>query len=1045
MRACESCPSATPIPRRSAKPSRRIARVRARKAVVRNRTTGGALVPNQGIQLVSYLLQQGEPAGGAAGGAKSSESRPETLRESRPGQVPGKPGAKLTPEEEEDLRRRLRQPGSDVEMEILPDLDAIILRGRDREVKELQRLINEIERLSAETEPAIDIYYLRHVGGEALAAIIKQVNEDFLGGRQGRVTIVPLVKPNALLLIGWGEAVKAAKELIARLDQPVAPAGEHRVFRLKNAVAATVATTVTQFFAGRNRTAGGLGPQVAVTADPLTNSIIVHASPRDLAEVELLLERLDVGDTDAVLQTRIFRLFNTLAGDVAATLQAAIGRGARRCRRKIGGLGAPHPRSEGAAAGQVRFAQRRPDHRRSAVERAHRRRACREHGPAGGARHATRRAGVAAQIKVFHIENGDARSMAQMLNGIVPAGGAPSALAHGPGESSLVPLRFSIEARTNSIIAVGSPTELHIIEALIVRLDELDVQRRQTAVYRLKNAPADDVARAVNDFLRSERQVQSAIPGVLSPFQQIEAEVVVVPEPVSNTLIISATPRFFKEIAGLVEKLDAQPAQVIIQVLIADIQLTNTQEFGIELGLQNSALFDRSLLAGNLQTITNTVQTSTPAGITTSTQQTTPAATLTPGYNFNSTATPLGSGTSAQSLASAATLGTQGLTDFALGRQNSQLGFGGLVLSASSDAVSVLLRAMQASQRMEVLSRPQITTLDNQPAYIQVGQRVPRITGSVASNLGLGQVFNTLDMVNVGLIMGVTPRISPDGMVVMEVDAENSSLAPVEEGIPVSVSAGQVIRSPSINTTNAQTTISAADGETIVLGGLITKGTTKIDRRVPLLADIPLLGVLFRYDSVAATKHELLIILTPHIVRTPEERERIKRMESARMSWCLGDLEEIHGDVTGMKQYGGRSEVIYPDVNPRGSVKSSLEPILPQAIPPQGNSLPPPAGTAPLPVPPGDGNRARPVQPESVPLPPAVEQSGASAGRSGTTQVSAILPDGGPMLYSKSTSSWPPSVSHGPQRQRCIAGSLRRPGAHGRLGANAFCQRPWLG
>ena len=285
----------------------------------------GALVPNQGIQLVSYLLQQGEPAGGAAGGAKSSESRPETLRESRPGQVPGKPGAKLTPEEEEDLRRRLRQPGSDVEMEILPDLDAIILRGRDREVKELQRLINEIERLSAETEPAIDIYYLRHVGGEALAAIIKQVNEDFLGGRQGRVTIVPLVKPNALLLIGWGEAVKAAKELIARLDQPVAPAGEHRVFRLRNAVAATVATTVTQFFAGRNRTAGGLGPQVAVTADPSTNSIIVHASPRDLAEVELLLERLDVGDTDAVLQTRIFRLFNTLAGDVAATLQAAIG------------------------------------------------------------------------------------------------------------------------------------------------------------------------------------------------------------------------------------------------------------------------------------------------------------------------------------------------------------------------------------------------------------------------------------------------------------------------------------------------------------------------------------------------------------------------------------------------------------------------------------------------------------------------------------------------------------------------------------------------
>ena len=526
--------------------------------------------------------------------------------------------------------------------------------------------------------------------------------------------------------------------------------------------------------------------------------------------------------------------------------------------------------------------------------------------------------GSAAQIKVFGIENGDARSMMQMLNSIVPAGSPTAGLAAVEGESSLVPLRFSVDLRTNSVIAVGSPSELRIVEVLVRRLDIKDVQQRQTAVYRLKNAPALDVSQAVNDFLRSQRQVQSATPGVLSPYQQIEAEVVVVPEPVSNTLILSATPRFFKEIAGLVEKLDAQPAQVVIQVLIADVQLSSTQEFGVELGLQNAALFDRSLLSGNLQTITNSTQQSTPSGIITSTQSTTPAATLTPGFNFNNTTEPLGSGSTAQSLASAAALGTQGLTDLGVGRTNSALGFGGLVLSASSDAVSVLIRALQATQRIDVLSRPQITTLDNQTAYIQIGQRVPRITGSISPQLATGGVFNTFDMINVGLILGVTPRISPEGMVVMEIDAENSSLGPEAEGIPVSISAGTVIRSPAINTTNAQTTVSAADGETILLGGLITKSNTKIDNRVPLLADIPLLGNLFKYDSTAATRHELLIILTPHVVRTPAEAERIKRMESARMSWCLGDVEEVHGEGTGLKQNGGRADVIYPDVNPRG-------------------------------------------------------------------------------------------------------------------------------
>ncbi|HYW80158.1 MAG TPA: hypothetical protein VE890_11305, partial [Thermoguttaceae bacterium] len=265
-----------------------------------------------------------------------------------------------------------------------------------------------------------------------------------------------------------------------------------------------------------------------------------------------------------------------------------------------------------------------------------------------------------------------------------------------------------------------------------------------------------------------------------------------------------------------------------------------------------------------------------------------------------------------------------------------------------------------------VLSRPQIMTLDNQPAFIQIGKRVPRISGSTLRPQG--QV-NTIEMENVGLILGVTPRISPDGMVVMELDAEKSELGTVAEGIPISIAEGAVIRSPSVNLTMAQTTVSANDGETIVLGGLITKSTKTNNRRVPYLADIPLLGTLFRYDSSAETRTELLIILTPHVVRCPEDAEHIKQVEASRMHWCLGDVNSIHGD-TGIYAAGDYShhhdiEVVYPDLNPRGILSDDLVPTL--ANPPMPGE--PVLGDA-IELPPAMGEPQLAPQPETPLLPP---------------------------------------------------------------------------
>ena len=165
------------------------------------------------------------------------------------------------------------------------------------------------------------------------------------------------------------------------------------------------------------------------------------------------------------------------------------------------------------------------------------------------------------------------------------------------GESTLVPLRFAVDIRTNSIIASGSAGSLGVVEAILLRMDDSDVRNRKSLVYRLKNSFASDVATAINEFLRSERQVETQTQGLYSAFEQIEREVVVVAEPVSNSLIVSATPRFFDEIEKLIEKLDERPPMVMIQVLIAEVTLNNLDEFGIELGLQDSLLFDRSLLS----------------------------------------------------------------------------------------------------------------------------------------------------------------------------------------------------------------------------------------------------------------------------------------------------------------------------------------------------------------------------------------------------------------------------------------------------------------
>jgi len=860
-------------------------------------TDQGRVIPHGGVRQVAYLFQA-EGVGGGPEGSAPSNAEPRTMDE------------------------QMRDVGVDVEIETLPDLDVIIVRGRERDVDEVTRLIEEIERLSALAEPMIEVYPLKHVGGQRLVALVEEVEERLIGSRQGWVSVTPLVKPNALLLIGWGEAVRAVKELISKLDRPVEAATQSRIFRLQHSAASQVAATIQSFFGTRQ----GMGPEVSVTPDPRTNSILVYASPRDMEEVGLLVSRLDTDQSRAVTHGRIFKVNNALATDLAATLQGAIdaarGRTAADKSTALELLTVDAAGQRLLRSGLLDDVTIMPDPHTNTLFIS---------GPVASMEliaaliNELDTPAAVAQIKVFRIINSDANALALMLRTLLPTstpGGLAPQLAGAENETALVPVRFAVEPRTNTIIATGSAGDLAIIEALLLRLDAEEQTLRINKVYRLKNSPAEYVATSINDFLLRERQVQAAAPGFLSPFQQLETEAIVVAEPVSNALIISATPRFFEEIEQLVEELDAEPPQVVIQVLIAEVALTDDEEFGVELGLQDSLLFDRSVVLANQ---------------------------LVPGFNFNNQ--PLGNSGTNQSLATAGQAAGQALSHFAVGRTNSDFGYGGLVLSASSESVSVLIRALKQSGRLDILSRPQIMTLDNQPAFIQVGKRVPRVTGSTITTRG--QV-NNIVLENVGLILGVTPRISPEGLVVMEIDAEKSDLSRTEQ-IAVAVTEGQPIFSPVINLATAQTTVSAADGHTVVLGGLISKNTSTLRRRVPFLSDVPVLGALFRYDTEQTTRAELLILLTPHVVRSSEDADRIKRIEAARIDWSLADVYDIQGPI------GLESEaVIYPDTNPRGVIPGPEKPDvdLDKIMPLDDMPIP-----APLP---NDGQSARPSQSNAI-------------------------------------------------------------------------------
>ena len=374
-------------------------------------------------------------------------------------------------------------------------------------------------------------------------------------------------------------------------------------------------------------------------------------------------------------------------------------------------------------------------------------------------------------------------------------------------------------AQTNTLILTDIKSNMAKLLNLIKELD-IEPQKGKGGiyVYYLQNASAEDMAKVLANLASRA----PARPPAGQPPQEavvhFEGGISVTADKATNSLIMMASPEDYERLKSIIEKLDVRRKQVYVEAAIVEMSLDKAQELGVEWRSTEGVSATDYMVAGG------TLLSPPGAGITTFAQN---------------------------------PLSVSGLV---------VAGVKGFLPDGTTLNVGALVRIFQADSEVNVLSTPNILTLDNQEAKIIVGQNVPFITG-VSQTAG-GNVQATIERKDVGIQLKITPHTTESDLVKLDIYQEISSLAG-------SVSVGTNQDVPITSKRSAETSVVVRDKETIVIGGLIKDDVTIIERKVPLLGDIPLLGHLFKYESKKKSKTNLLIFISPRIIRDTETLEEI--------------------------------------------------------------------------------------------------------------------------------------------------------------------------
>jgi general secretion pathway protein D len=322
-------------------------------------------------------------------------------------------------------------------------------------------------------------------------------------------------------------------------------------------------------------------------------------------------------------------------------------------------------------------------------------------------------------------------------------------------------------------------------------------------------------------------------------------------DPESGNLVVQTDDKTFESVSALIKQLDVPKPQVLINVVFLEVTHDNALDFGVE-GAYTGVLGGNSITTNLIANAAGSIVT-----------------------NFHNTQPVLSGGPNYGLLA-------QGNTGSTIG--STTMPNGGVLTSLAGDNFTATLRAAASKNNLDILSRPSIVVRNNQPATIQLGQSVPIIT-SVTYSTTTGQPIVTPTYQGVGIILQVVPIIKGNH-VEMIVNPQISSLSSASVQIAPGYSA------PVIDIRSASTVVDVTDKSTVVIGGLMENDKAAVDTKIPFLADIPLLGVLFKRSQRDHTKTELVIFLTPHIISTPEQFASVSQSESDRVEMGRSSFSE---------------------------------------------------------------------------------------------------------------------------------------------------------
>jgi general secretion pathway protein D len=445
--------------------------------------------------------------------------------------------------------------------------------------------------------------------------------------------------------------------------------------------------------------------------------------------------------------------------------------------------------------------------------------------------------GVGQQIALIPVENANAAKLVTLLNSVfksTPRAGKPS-----PEKD----ITFVADERTNIIVVMASEGDTENIRQLIKSLDrETPRGQGRIHVYYLEHASAEELAKVLQDI--PQQQGGGAAQAEGRPTAPVVSQMVrITADKATNSLIIMAEMEEYLTIEDIIRKIDIPRAMVYIEALIMEVNVNKDFRLGTEwlLGAETSykdkdGIYGGGFGGGALGGDPG-YQSIAPINPQTGTRLPVP---LPPGFS---------------------------------------LGIFGEALSISGvtfPSISAVVQAYKKDRDARILSTPQILTTDNQEAKIYVGRNVPFQTTATATQTG-SEVYNSFEYRDVGKTLKITPMISKDRMVRLNLALEVTELESTSEFRPTTLKR------------TVETTAIVRDQQTIVLGGLIDDTASSTNYRVPCLGDIPGLGLAFRSKATAGAKTNLYVFLTPRVIQSPDEASKVADQKRGQIDTLRGE------------------------------------------------------------------------------------------------------------------------------------------------------------